>query len=330
MSDETKIAETGTLEARVRELEAQLEALSSQLKPDNLAKRIDSSYLSTNNLRVFLQILALIQTVFIAGAIAFGFVGFTNIMAIRSEAEKVREAGKTIENSAKLATEAESTIRTQVSAFDARLKRVDAAFEDKQKQMDRKMVLVQTSVDDATKTMQRKTEDSLNSMKGNMEQRMADAEKEIQKVNKQLSSISTIFNKVGISNEKILNAREKQLLFLLAKEIDPDNPIFNFNAGILAANFGRYDEAIITLDKVIKAQNVPSNIIAKAKETRSSSMKLKQSPPEVKATEPTGVAIGDYVILQLHLNTVDKLWKSGYITLEEAQKIFDNAKMKKR
>lgn len=330
MSDETKIAETGTLDARVRELEAQLEALSSQLKPDNLAKRIDSSYLSTNNLRVFLQILALIQTVFVAGAIAFGFVGFTNIMAIRTEAEKVREAGKTIENSAKLAAEAESTIRTQVAAVDGRLKRVDAAFEEKQKQMDRKMVLVQTSVDDATKTMQRKTEDSLNSMKGNMEQRLADAEKEIQKVNKQLSSISTTFNKVGISNEKILNAREKQLLFLLAKEIDPDNPIFNFNAGILAANFGRYDEAIIALDKVIKAQNVPSNIIAKAKETRSTSMKLKQSPPEVKATEPTGVAIGDYVILQLHLNTVDTLWKSGYITLEEAQKIFDNAKMKKR
>ncbi|QQG65368.1 tetratricopeptide repeat protein [Desulfobulbus oligotrophicus] len=303
MSDESKIAETGTLEARVRELEAQIESLSSQLKPDSLAKRIDSSYLSTNNLRVFLQILALIQTVFVAGAIAFGFVGFTNIMAIRTETEKVREAGKTIENSVKRAAEAESTIRTQVAAFDERLKRVDATFGEKQKQMDQKLVLVQTSVDNATKTMQRKTEDSLNSMKGNMDQRLADAEKEIRKVNKQLSSISTTFNKVGISNEKILSAREKQLLFLLAKEIDPDNPIFNFNTGILAFSFGRYDEAIIALDKVIKAQNVPSNIITKAKETRSTSMKLKQSPPEVKANEPKGVAIGDYVILQLHLNS---------------------------
>jgi hypothetical protein len=330
MSEETNIADTGSLEARVQELEAKLERLSFQLRPDNLAKRIDSSYLSTNNLRVFLQILALIQTVFIAGAIAFGFVGFTNIMAIRTEAEKVREAGKTIEGSAKVATDSENTIRKRVAAFDEQLKKVDAAFGEKQKEMDRKMILVQTSVDDAIKAMQKKTENSMNSMKGGMDQRLADAEKEINKVNKQLSSISTIFNKVGISNEKTLNAREKQLLFLLAKEIDPDNPVFNFNAGILAANFGRYDEAIVALDKVIKAQNVPSDIIAKAKEGRSTSMKSKQSPPEVKATEPTGVAIGDYVILQLHLNTVDTLWRDGYITIEEAQKIFDNAKMKKR
>ena len=62
------------LQQQVSEMQEEISVLGGQLAPDALAKRIDSSYLSVNNLRAFLQILSLVMTVFVAGAISLGFV----------------------------------------------------------------------------------------------------------------------------------------------------------------------------------------------------------------------------------------------------------------
>ncbi len=47
---------------QISELSRQLDALRKRLEADELGKSIDRSYLSVNNLRAFLQILAMVMT----------------------------------------------------------------------------------------------------------------------------------------------------------------------------------------------------------------------------------------------------------------------------
>ena len=76
---------------RIVEIEKEIQILKDKLKPDKIAKLIDSSHLSINNLRGFLQILSIIMSVFLAGAIAFGLIGVNNILELNNEVSKIKE-----------------------------------------------------------------------------------------------------------------------------------------------------------------------------------------------------------------------------------------------
>src|SRR5919106_4047771 len=94
--DDALVGTIKQLREEVEQLQGEIEQLKIQTKPDSLAKTLDSSYLSINNLRAFLQILSLILTVFLAGAVYFGFVGLANIFSIREEADKVKDIRESV------------------------------------------------------------------------------------------------------------------------------------------------------------------------------------------------------------------------------------------
>lgn len=219
-----------------------IESLKKRLTPDEMAKAIDHSYLSINNLRGFLQILSLVLTIFVAGAVCFGVIGVQNILKLQEKIERVDEL-----------------------------------------------------------------------------------ENEVLAIRENVEDISLLFNKVAINNESLLNAREQQLLILLAREIDPNNQIFTFNAAHLALLFGRSDEAMEYAELVLKSPDMPRDVQEKARQIKDQAEKLKANPQEYpKLTK--GPTFAGYNIIGFNFNTLKMLRQKGYLTNQEITTILNDSK----
>jgi len=240
MANETDKHENQSIKALYQEVED----IKRRLAPDEIAKAIDRSYLSVNNIRTFLQILSIIMTIFFAGIAIFGFIGIQNILTVQ---EKIQALSQ-------------------------------------------------------------------------LENKVSQVENKVSVIQKNLHDISTLFNKIAVANDELLNAREKQLLILLAREIDPNNPVFNFNAAQVAFGFGKYDEALKHVETVFRLSDVPTDIRKRAHELKAKAEKSKANPPEYPDTNK-GPAIGDYSILGLHINTLKKLVFEGYLSVQDVNDI---------
>lgn len=293
------------------EVKKKIDEIENKLSPSELAKSIDSTYLSINSTRLFLQFLSAMFTVFLAGAVYFGYLGAKSIFELRDEVKKVERIRIDIEDTI---SQSKNDINnsTQESKSTLNLtKKIESEVKGKA-----------NNIDVEISKMKKDMYDKYN-------QEIGDLQQKITKLDKNLTDISSIFNKLGIEYDNILTVREKQLLFLIAQNIEPKNPIFNYNAAVMAKAFGRYDEAIKYFDNVIDSKEIPENIISQAKTMKKECYDLKSNPPSVQKKDPQGVAIGDYALMPLFVNIVETIWKNGYITYDQAQKIFDDAKMKK-
>jgi tetratricopeptide (TPR) repeat protein len=301
------------LQNKIDQLEAELNNIKSELSPDKISKKIDSSYLSVNNMRLWLQILALIQTIFVAGAIAFGFIGMTNINQIRAEADKVKEMSKTIEESG-------SKIIDKVKKYDAQLNQLEKlsnSFAEKDRVANEKV-----------ESIERRTTSTLNQSEQRLNERLLDAENKIAAANTKLKDISSMFNQVSIQYDNILNPREQLLLALLARKIEPDNISYSYNSAIYSYAIGRYDEAITEFEKATRSKDLPSNVIEKAKQGIINAKWMKENYKRTAVTNPELIRLGDYSALQLLINTIETLSVNGYLTRGQAEKLFADAKIK--
>ncbi|MFO0794121.1 MAG: hypothetical protein U0586_08645 [Candidatus Brocadiaceae bacterium] len=242
----------------IEELKKEIALLKRKLEPDELAKQIDKSYFSVNNLRCFLQILSIIMTIFVGVAAGFGFFGVKNILSIGETESAMRDRYGNFQSKEKLLTEKVDTIE------------------------------------------------------------------------KNLKDISSIFNNVSIAKNKVLSAREQQLLMFLAKEIDPKSPLFKYNMAVCATNFGRYDEALQYLSE-IDLNSVPANTlnIEWAKDLKRICENFKKNPPkEPRLGDPPKGATVDvytYANAQLFGNIVGSLLTNGYLNPQQAESIFGKA-----
>jgi len=285
------------MESKINDIKNECAELRKRLNPDILAKSLDSSYLSVGNLRAFLQILSIILTVFVAGAIYFGSVGLTSILSIRDDAKEVEDIRQSTQ-----------AIYDQAAAI---AKQIEQTVKD---------------VDAAIPVLDAKTDAEIEKIAQKTDERFKQVDKEVQDVASQLKSISDIFNSISISSQDLLSARERQLLFLLAKEISPDSPTFNFNAAHSALAFGRYDDALRLLEVVLKSDNVPDEIRNRAVQLREEAQRLRDNPPKLEYRAVTGPSIGPYGIFEFPLNILDALVRNGYLTIEQAQKIIEASK----
>lgn len=274
------------------EIRQRIAIIEKRLEPDEIAKSIDRSYLSINNLRGFLQILSIVITIFVAGAIYFGAIGLSGILTIREEARRVEQSRE------RVAT-AESEINDKVAA-------VDQQISELRDRINNELVQLRTTTDDELRRFSNR----------------------LGKIEKELKDISQIFNSVALSNRDLLNAREQQLLTLLAQQIDPDNPAFRLNAAHWALSFRRYDEAIEHLDAILHAESTPSGIRERAKEMRTEANKLREEPQKLQYTEPGGVLLGNYGVVALSANILNTLIHNGLLTVQQAQQAFDASKRK--
>lgn len=94
----------------IEELKKEIALLKRKLEPDELAKQIDKSFLSVNNLRCFLQILSIVMTIFVTVAAGFGFFGVKNILSIGETESAMRDRYGNFQSKEKLLTEKVDTI----------------------------------------------------------------------------------------------------------------------------------------------------------------------------------------------------------------------------
>lgn len=299
MSEDSHDSELTKMLQQIEQLQQDVKGLLKKTTPDEIAKAVDSSYLSINNLRVFLQILALIMTIFIAGAIYFASVGLTNILKIREEAnqtESIRLATKQILNHV---TEIEGQIGGKVA-----------------------------QVDQAIPNMEARTDAEIEKLRTKVDARIISVDTQVKEVASQLKLISELFNNIAVSNPDLLNLREQRLLTLLAKEIDPANPVLNFNAAHWALNFRRYDEALAYLKIVLESNKTSDDVRKKASELKTNAEKLKANPPKLQYQEAGGVMVGPYGIVAFPVNILNVLVQNGYLTLPQAQEVIEASKYK--
>ncbi len=286
-------------EEQLVDLQKQIDVLKERLEPDQLSKSIDRSYLSVGNLRAFLQILSLILTIFIAGAVYFGSVGLTNILKIREEAQKTEVIRQETENASSRVLKVGSQIESKVADVDKTLSKFEET-----------------------------TNNEISKLEQEVNKKIEEVDSRVRQVSVSMKNISEIFNKIAISQQSVLNAREQQLLTLLAKEIDPESAVFSFNAAHWALSFQRYDEALKYLEVTLDSPNTSLEILRRAKEMKDQALKLKEKPPKLQYQEARGVTIGPYGVVAFPVNILNILVKSGYLTVAQAQEVIDASKRK--
>lgn len=103
------------------DIHAEIRDLKSKLTPDGIANAIDQSYLSINNMRLFLQILALIMTVFLAGIAIFGYLGAKSFIDLRTQIRDIDDAKLVISKSITEINRLQVELTESVSATSSQL-----------------------------------------------------------------------------------------------------------------------------------------------------------------------------------------------------------------
>lgn len=297
MCDKDQGTELDAVTRRLASLEEQLGRLDKRTTPNELAKAIDSSYLSINNLRAFLQILSLVMTVFLAGAISLGYLGIQNIQKIQEEARKTELIRQSAQEILTHVTEAGDQIGAKV-----------------------------TKVDEAIPSMNTRIEEQVQKVRQRTDEQVDRVAQQVSLVESQLRTIAQVFNKVALENASELSPREQQMLVLLAREIDPKNPALNFNAAWWAENFRRYDDVLKLVKTVLDTRDLPENIRGQAVALQERARAAKAKPPTLHYQEPEGAFAGDFGIVALPINILNELIFSGHLTLAQAQQVIDKSR----
>jgi len=305
-------------ESELEKLRTEIRVIREELLPDRLAKAMDSSY---NKIRLFLQILSIMITIFLAGAVTLGVIGTKSIIDIYREAAQVRVAAGNVakdQNDVAIALQGAKKIEAEMQGRSEKLTdSVNKTIADANNRFDK-------TVED----MQNQSRLRLAQFEKTVEDRLSRAQRQIDLVQKNLRDIATIFNTLAATEQGTLTPRETQLLTLIAQHIDPNNALFNLNYARSAFYFGRYDEALGSLDKILRQESPSPDLVMSAQSLKKECEKRKASPPSVQQNDPGGMSIGGFSIMQLHVKTVEALLKNGYLRLDQAQQIFDLAKVK--
>jgi hypothetical protein len=309
------------LESELKRMHVEIQALKEELLPERLAKAMDSSF---NRIRLFLQILSIMITLFLGGAVSLGFFGVKNIVDIYREAAEIRTIAANVakdQNDVAVALKTVKDMETDMRSQSRELQRlVNQAITD-----------ARASFDEAVTDVQDKSRSHLSEFEKSVNRELSCAQVRIDRIQNHLRDISSIFNAIAVRERSKLTPRETQLLTLIAQQIDPNNALLNFNYAQSAFYFGRYDEAIAKLDIALRQTSLSPDISKVALDLRQECEKRKISPPTINRDDPNGprgLAIGGYGIMQLHVKTIEALWKNGYLTVEQAQHIFEEAKVK--
>lgn len=238
-----KIKENVNLIKEVERLNNEIKNIKEQISPNSFVKVIDSSYLSTHNIhniRLWLQILAIIFTVFLAGAGLFGYLGFSNMLELRKEVDKVVEIRRSINESFKSVKNIENEICKKDTLINTTLNNAIMFIKNKKIEIDSNIVSINSKVAENIKDLDDK-----------MDIKLSDFDVKISKINQKLGIISNTFNNV-VTNNELLNLREKQIMYLLALDIEPNNPIFNYNAAKNAFRLNQFQESLKYCDFIIE------------------------------------------------------------------------------
>ena len=270
--------ELGDLQLEIKELKKQINVMNKKLTPSGISKLVDSSLLSVNNVKLLLQIVALIATLVMIFFAAIGFLGISSINNIIKTSDNVSS--------------------------------IEKAIDEKVSTIDSSMVFLNTFINDKKTDVNAKFEE----YEKNINDRMNRSDKKVSDVQLKLTDMSKIFNEIGTNNAGELGLREQKLLVLLAKECDPDNPLWIYNSAILSAKSRNYTEAERLFSKYV--EKMSNNKSKKINEDIEDFDRL------IRYQTLSKVYLDDVIsdttnTKQLIRNILSFLYRSGYIRSEE-------------
>ena len=289
-------------------LRHEIDCLKQKLTPSEIAKIVDNSYMSVNNLRAFLQILALIFTVFLAGAISFGWIGIVNIFKIQEESTKIESARLKTENMlgnvANKELELNNNVNLLLDKFNSDLENTRASINNK--------------LDKLIESLQIESKQQLQIVRKDVEGELKELTNEISSVQNELTHVSDAFTKSTIEFDSILTDREKLLLSLLAQKIEPNNHTASIHAARWLALFGEKESSL----KYLALLSSRKHTIEVQKEIDEVKAILDKMPLKLLylLKEPTETPDS------LAYNLLTSLYNNKYITNEEYSKILGDAK----
>ena len=103
------------IENKIQNLEDEILSLKRQLQPNALAKNIDDSQLfSINHIRTYLQILALILTIFLAGFGIIGWLSFSSMSDIRKIHKEIENVSIDVDDEIKKVKQSTTEIQNDI------------------------------------------------------------------------------------------------------------------------------------------------------------------------------------------------------------------------
>ena len=224
--------------------------IKTQLHPDKLALTLDNSYLSINNLRGFLQILALIMSIFMAGAVGFGYLGVKNILDLNQEMNKMKEL---ISDFSVMSKTAEDQFDLKINSIN----NIENSFNNSYNNLLSSQELSKKRSDSLFLNIKNDYSDLQNIFNNDFS--LLDSN--LSTINNQLKSLSDIFYKTSVKHQNILTSREQSLLMILSEIFyrttnfqETNQGLFYYNLAVNFHNIKEYDLAITYFNHSLNLQ----------------------------------------------------------------------------
>ena len=285
---------------------------------ERLRYEVDRPYRSAKRYRIFSVVLGL----FLLSAIAIGFLGAVRIVKEANRIQSLRQSieedfGTVVRIREELKAANEMVLKEVWASIPGVLHKVEEDLAERLAQL-------KADVDRTVLKMQNESDSELEAFTAKLQEELDQLDLDIQQVRAIFRDISEAFSEVENDNLDLLTGRERQLLTMLARELDPKNPELNYRAAEWAFLFGDYKKAEELAGRTVRLRHTKPDLAKRAEDLKK---QAKASvPAELKHESPGRTRVGPYGIFALHYYTLSTLVDSGYITVDEAQAILDKSK----
>ncbi len=190
----------------------------------------------------------------------------------------------------------------------------------------RKLADFKTEVDETVETLQHKSDSELTEFSKRLQKELDDVDVDLKKVQAIFRNISASFVSIEKTHHDMLTARERLMLSLMAREMNPRNPELNLQCAQGVYAFQAYDQADELASFALDLDAASPMTIQSAQTLKSNIQKAKAKPPKLHHESPGRTRVGPYGIFELHYNTLNMLVRNGALTLNQAQHILDGSK----
>jgi tetratricopeptide (TPR) repeat protein len=237
------------LETKIRDLQNELARLQGKYD------KYDRWF---NILGGMLAVLALINTLFLVGVGAFGYLSLSSVQDVYRERDRITELRRGFED---MNANAEQKYATTLDTLRAIKESFDRTYEEMVSLQTQSKTELKISVNQI-KALKTESEN----LKLLMEDELTGLKARITGVNIEVKNLANIFYRAALNNQAVLNSREIALLNLLARKVQEETGLavdepgrYAYNLAVSYLNIGEYSKAIDLFKMSLEIQpNLPS------------------------------------------------------------------------
>lgn len=298
-------------EDRIRALETTVE---------NLEELVGGAYQSIRAYKAVCITLALL----LAGGAVAGLVGLFQML---KAAERIQTLRVAMEED----VDGVHAIREELRTANAKVlqevwETVPDVLGKLEKDIAARMTALEAQVDGTIGKLQERSGAEIKEFRERLQTELDALDLDLQKAQTILRSISDVFVAAEKADQALLTAREKQLLMILAREMNPGDPSLTYAAADWAVSLGSYDRALELLAALHEMPGADTAVLVKGDALRKRAIRLREQHRALRHESPGRTRVGPYGVFELHYYTLLRLIENGTLTVAEAQEILDKSK----